>query len=149
MKIVLGSDHGGWELKEHLKQTLSKKGYFCTDIGTSSLEPADYPDFAKIVAQAVQKGEADRGILVCGTGIGMCMTVNKFSGIRAALCHDEYTARMSRQHNDANILVLGGRVLKSELADKMLEVWLTTEYEQGRHQRRLDKIAKIEQDNFK
>jgi len=149
MKIILGSDHGGWELKEFLKQRLDEWGYHYTDAGTCGSESVDYPDFAKEVCRTVQKGEADRGILVCGTGIGMCIAANKFPGIRAALCHDEYTAKMSRQHNDANILVLGGRVLKPEVAGNILKMWLDTEFEQGRHQRRLDKIMQIERDNMK
>ncbi len=134
-------------MKEFLKQKLEDWGYSYTDAGTCGPESVDYPDFAKEVAKAVQNGKVDRGVLVCGTGIGMCITANKFPGIRAALCHDEYTAKMSRQHNDANILVLGGRVLKPEAAGNILKVWLDTEFEQGRHQRRLDKIAQIEREN--
>ena len=147
--IVMGCDHGGWELKEYLKQKLAEWGYPCTDIGTFSAESVDYPDFASAIAKAIQSGTAERGVLICGTGIGMSMAANKFPGIRAALCHDEFTARMSRQHNNANILVLGGRILGTELASNILKVWLTTEYERGRHQRRLDKISQIERENFK
>jgi ribose 5-phosphate isomerase B len=144
MKIILGCDHGGWELKEAIAGLLKSLSVEVTDVGTMSEESVDYPDFAAKVAEAVSSGTVDRGIAVCGTGIGMSIVANKFPGVRAALCHDSYTARMSRLHNDANVLVLGGRVTGSEVAIELLKQWLATPFEGGRHQRRLDKIAAIE-----
>jgi ribose 5-phosphate isomerase B len=143
MKIAIASDHGGFELKEQIKQILQSMNIDFEDFGTGSTESVDYPDFAEKVAREVQHG--GRGILCCGTGIGMSISANKFRGIRAALCHDEFTARLSRQHNDANILVLGGRVqLTPENVVAMIQTWIQTEYEGGRHQRRLEKIEQME-----
>ncbi|MFH1625061.1 MAG: ribose 5-phosphate isomerase B [Pseudomonadota bacterium] len=145
MRIIIGCDHGGFELKEFIKQFLShdiKVDFY--DAGTFSNESVDYPYFGSVVAEKVQNGEFERGILICGTGIGMSIVANRFPKIRAALCHDTYTARMSREHNDSNILVIGGRVTDKELAREMLRVWLTSEFQGGRHQRRLEKIADIE-----
>ena len=122
MKIALGADHGGWELKEAIKPLLQELGHEIQDFGTYDENSVDYPEFGEAVASAVAEGKADRGILVCGTGIGMCMVANKHPGIRAALCHDLYTARLSREHNDANILVLGGRVVGKGLALEMVRV---------------------------
>ena len=142
--LVIASDHGGLELKEAIKSTLEARGVDVQDLGTINSESVDYPDFGEKVARAVSSGVAEHGILVCGTGIGMSIVANKFPGVRAALVNDAFTAQMSREHNDANILVMGGRVLNSEEAAKMVEIWLDTEFEGGRHQRRLDKIAEIE-----
>ncbi|MBU0580628.1 MAG: ribose 5-phosphate isomerase B [Candidatus Margulisbacteria bacterium] len=144
MKIAIGSDHGGFELKEVIKSFLQERGYELKDFGTNSNESCDYPDYAFQVAQAVVKGQFERGILICGTGIGMSMAANKVKGIRASLCHDVYTAKMGREHNDANILTLGARVLKKQLALDILETWLTTSFTNDRHQRRLNKIAEYE-----
>jgi len=145
MKIALGCDHGGWELKDAIASTLKSLGIEVVDMGTESEDSVDYPDFAAKVAGAVSDGSVDRGIAVCGTGIGMSIVANKFPGVRAALCHDSFTARMSRLHNDANVLVLGGRVTGREVAMEMLTQWLATPFEGGgRHQRRLGKIAEIE-----
>ena len=142
--FVIASDHGGLELKEAIKATLTARGTQVEDLGTITSDSVDYPDFGEKVARAVSTGKAEQGILICGTGIGMSIVANKFPGVRAALVTDEFTAQMSREHNDANVLVMGGRVLTSEQASKMVEVWLDTSYEGGRHQRRLDKIAEIE-----
>ncbi len=144
MRIALGSDHAGFRLKERIKDFLLRKGFEVMDFGTTSEDSTHYPLFAKDVALAVQKGEADRGILVCGTGIGMSITANKFRGIRAALCYNEYTARMSRLHNDSNVLCLGDRVLGEELALAIVEVWLDTPFEGGRHSKRIELIQDIE-----
>ncbi|MBI5190931.1 MAG: ribose 5-phosphate isomerase B [Nitrospirae bacterium] len=149
MKVALGCDHGGLELKDTIAAELRKLGVEVVDEGTVSEESVDYPDFAAKVAGDVASGKVDRGITVCGTGIGMSIAANKFPGIRAALCHDSYTARMSRMHNDANILVLGGRVTGPEVALDILRDWLKTPFEGGRHQRRLDKIAELEKKGCK
>lgn len=147
--LVIGSDHGGYELKNAILELLRERKIDCADLGTNGPESVDYPDFATKVATAVASGEADAGILICGTGIGMSITANKFSGIRAALVHDEFTAQMAREHNNANILVLGGRVLSAETGKRLVDIWLGTEYEGGRHQNRLDKISAIEQQQIK
>ncbi len=147
MRIAIGSDHAGFRLKEKIKEFLKEKGHEVIDFGTNSEESTHYPLFAKEVALAVQRGEAERGILICGTGIGMCITANKFKGIRAALCLNEYMARMSRLHNDANVLCLGDRVLGVELALSIVDVWLSTPFEGGRHQKRLEIIKDIEKMN--
>ncbi len=145
-KFVIASDHGGLELKEAIAGYLREVGVDIDDLGTMSDDSVDYPDFGIKVARAVSTGEADKGVLICGTGIGMSIVANKFPGIRAALITDEFTARMSKEHNNANIIVMGGRVLSPEQARKMVQVWLETAYEGGRHQRRLDKIANLEDD---
>ncbi len=143
MKIAIASDHGGYELKERIKIILQSMNIDFEDLGTNNSESVDYPDFAAKVAREVQKG--NRGILCCGTGIGMSITANKFKGVRAALCHDEFTARLSRQHNDANVLVLGGRIhLTPHDVAAMVQTWLETQYEGGRHQKRLEKIKELE-----
>jgi len=142
--LVIASDHGGLELKDAIRELLVSRGLRVEDLGTLSPESVDYPDFGEKVARAVSKGEAEQGILICGTGIGMSIVANKFPGVRAALVTDDFTAQMSREHNDANVLVMGGRVLTAEQARRMVEIWLDTTYEGGRHQRRLDKIAEIE-----
>ncbi len=142
--IAIGSDHGGLELKEAIVKALASRGLDVDDFGTDNGESVDYPDFAEKVAGAVSRGEIKQGILVCGTGIGMSIVANKFPGVRAALATDEFMAQMAKEHNDANILVLGGRVLAEEKAVKMVNTWLDSSYEGGRHQRRLDKIAQVE-----
>lgn len=144
MKIVLASDHGGFELKEIIKNHLTSCNYDVEDMGTYDTASVDYPDYGRKAAEAVASGKADRGIVVCGTGIGISLAANKVKGIRCALCTDEYMARMSRKHNDANMLALGGRVIGSELAIAITEVWLATDFEGGRHSRRVDKIMEIE-----
>ncbi|MGB9840814.1 ribose 5-phosphate isomerase B [Thermovenabulum sp.] len=145
MKIAVASDHGGYELKEKVVEFLKEKGYDFQDFGTFSKESVDYPDMALIVAEKVAKGEFERGILICGTGIGISIAANKVKGIRAALCNDVYSARMSRLHNDANILAMGGRVIGPGLALLIVEEWLKTPFEGGRHKVRVDKITKYEQ----
>lgn len=141
MKIALGSDHGGYELKEEIAELLRSENYDFKDFGTFSGAPTDYPDIARAVAESVVAGEYDRGILLCGTGLGVSITANKVRGIRAALCSDEYTARMSREHNNANVLALGGRVVGSELAKEIVRVFLTTGFDpKTRHARRVAKI---------
>jgi ribose 5-phosphate isomerase B len=144
MKIAVGSDHGGFELKESVKEFLEKEGIKYQDFGTHDTGSVDYPDFARKVTSAVVSGECDRGILCCGTGIGISMAANKVPGIRAALCGDCYSAKMSRLHNHANVLCMGGRVVGAGLALDIVKVWLETGFEGGRHQRRIDKITDIE-----
>ena len=141
MKIALGADHGGFELKEKIKQHLSKKeGIEVIDKGTNSKESVDYPKYGHAVANAVVSKEVDFGILVCTTGVGISIAANKINGIRAALCHNEYTARLSRLHNDANIIALGARVLGEDLGLACVETFINTEFEGGRHARRVGKI---------
>jgi RpiB/LacA/LacB family sugar-phosphate isomerase len=146
MKIILGADHAGFDAKERLKAALIEEGYEIRDAGTAGKASCDYPDFAAAVARSVSAGEADRGILVCGTGIGMSIAANKVKGIRAAVCHDRETARMSRAHNDANILCMGARVITVETMLEMIREWLAVRFESGRHARRLDKIRSMEED---
>ena len=143
MKIGIGSDHGGYELKESIKEYLREEGIEFVDYGTNSMESVDYPDFGKAVSEAVINKEVDRGILICGTGIGISITANRNKGIRCALCTDSYSARMTRLHNDANILALGGRVVGVGLALDIVKTFLETEFEAGRHQRRINKIDEI------
>lgn len=138
MKIAVGSDHGGFELKESLIALLGEAGHQVEDHGCDSLASVNYPDFAKSVCAVVNDGRCERGILICGTGIGMSMTANRFRGIRAALCHEQFTARMSREHNDANILCLGARVVGPGLAVAIVQTWLAADFTGGRHQQRID-----------
>lgn len=138
--LIVGSDHAGFELKERLKQALERRGIAYRDVGTHSADPVDYPDIAHEVARAVGGGEAEKGLLVCGSGQGMAMVANRHEGVRAALPFDEESARLSREHNDANVLALGGRVVSPEAAERILEVWLGTPFAGGRHQRRVEKI---------
>lgn len=145
MKISLGSDHAGFELKEDLRGYLAEQKVEVIDLGVYSEEPVDYPDIGASVAQKVSRGEVDRGILICGSGIGMSIVANRFPGVRAALCHGLYTARISREHNDANLLILGGRLIGKGLAREILKVWLETGFQGGRHQRRLEKIRALEE----
>jgi RpiB/LacA/LacB family sugar-phosphate isomerase len=144
MKVIIGSDHGGFELKEDLKAQLADLRIEVVDLGTNSEAAVDYPDFGRAVAEQVSSGKFDRGILICGTGIGMSMVANRFPGVRAALVHDLYTARLSREHNDANLLVLGGRTTGKGLAREILKVWLEASFEGGRHARRVDKIKELD-----
>ncbi|MBF0097197.1 MAG: ribose 5-phosphate isomerase B [Magnetococcales bacterium] len=138
MVIAIANDHGGTELKRYLVEQLrGRVGIQVLDFGVADLQSVDYPAYAQQVCAALRSGTAERGILLCGTGLGMSMAANRFPGIRAALCHDEFTARLSRQHNDANILVLGGRVTGTALAAAIMETWLMTPFEEGRHLRRI------------
>ncbi|MDT8445396.1 MAG: ribose 5-phosphate isomerase B [bacterium] len=139
-RIIIGSDHAGFQLKEALKSYLTGKGFEVRDVGTHEESSVHYPEYGKAVAQAVQAGEFERGVLICGTGIGMSITANRFKGVRATLCHDVDTAKLSREHNNSNVLVLGARVLAKELAEEMLQAWLDTSFAGGRHQDRLDMI---------
>ena len=143
-KIIIAADHGGYSLKEALKPHLTEMGLVVTDAGTDSDQAVDYPDSGGKAAGAVSSGLFPRGILICGSGVGMSIIANRFPGVRAALCLDEGTARLSRMHNDANILVLAGRKTDPETALRIVRVWLTTPFEGGRHQRRLDKIREME-----
>lgn len=144
--ITIGSDHGGLELKNFLVQVLRARGAEVEDVGTSKSESVDYPDFGRMVSLKVAKGEAERGILICTNGIGMSILANKFPGVRAALVHDPKSAQMSREHNNSNILVLGGGTTERPLAEQILGIWLRTPFAGGRHQRRLEKIAQVEQE---
>ena len=144
MRVAIGADLAGFLLKEHLMQTLQRLGHAIEDHGTHGEEPVDYPPICFAVARAVSEGRADRGIVLGGSGQGEQIAANKVPGVRAALCNDLYTARLSRQHNDANVLSMGGRIVASGLADEILVLWLDTPFEGGRHQRRLDQIAAVE-----
>ena len=146
MRIAIGSDHRGYDVKRRIRSLLEQLGHEVLDLGPDSSESVDYPDFAFQVARAVSEGRADRGILICGTGIGMCIAANKVPGVRAAPCHDSITAEMSRRHNDANVLCLSADLLGEELIDRMVHIWLTTEFEAGRHARRVEKITRFESD---
>ena len=145
MKIVVGSDHRGFEMKKQVKAIVTQLGHECIDVGTDTSDPVDYPDPAYLAAVAVSKKQAERAILACGTGIGMSITANKIKGIRAALCHDELSAQISRHHNDANVLCIAADLLGEVLLRKIVEAWLTTEFSGGRHLRRVRKIAAIEE----
>ncbi len=145
MKIALGCDHRGFEIKEQVKAILTELGHECIDFGTNNNEPVDYPDTAYLAAKAVSLKQADRAILSCATGIGMSMAANKIAGVRAALCHDELSAQVSRGHNDSNVLCLSGDQIGATLLRKMVEIWLSAEFSGGRHQRRVNKIQAIEQ----
>lgn len=142
--VALGADHAGFELKEALKAWLIEGGHQVLDFGTHSPDSVDYPDYAREVGEAVASGKAERGLLVCGTGIGMAMAANKIPGIRAAACHEPFTARLSREHNAANVLALGGRITGRELAVEIVRVWLAAPFSGGRHERRVEKIGQIE-----
>lgn len=142
--IAMGSDHGGFELKEHIKKHLEERSLEYKDFGCYDENSVDYPDIAEKVCNAINSGDADKGILVCGTGIGISIAANKIDGIRAAHCHDVYSAEMTKRHNNANVICMGGRVIGRELAFKIIDAWLDAEFEGGRHQKRIDKIHTLE-----
>jgi ribose 5-phosphate isomerase B len=146
MRIAVGTDHRGYALHGKILDLLRHLGHDVEDLGSTGEESVDYPDVAARVSRKVSQGEAERGILVCGTGLGMCIAANKFPGIRAAPCHDDLTAEMSRRHNDSNVLCLSGDLLGERLVGRMIELWLTTPFEGGRHARRLEKITAIERE---
>lgn len=148
MKLVIASDHAGFPLKEKIAEYLSKEKINCQDFGVNTLESVDYSDYATQVAEAVSNGKADAGILVCGTGLGMSISANKFKGVRAVTVSDLYSARMAKEHNNANVLALGGRVLDPAKALRLVQVWLKSSF-QERHQKRLDKISELEKKNLK
>lgn len=153
MKIAVASDHGGYELKTHLIKLLQDKKIEVEDLGNQGAESVDYPDYAIKVAEKVSVGDVDAGLLMCGTGIGMCIAANKFKNVRAAVVSEAYSARMAKEHNNANILCLGGRVIETDhdpsKAKEIVLAWLDAKYEGGRHDRRLEKIRQIEKQNFK
>lgn len=144
MKIAVASDHRGYLIKGKILALIQDRNHHGIDMGTDSSDSVDYPDFAAKVALAVSQGSAERGILICGTGMGMCIAANKFPGVRAASCHDDLTAEMSRRHNDANVLCLSADLLGDRLVTRMVELWLKTEFEGGRHARRVEKITQLE-----
>jgi ribose 5-phosphate isomerase B len=143
IKISIGSDHAGFELKKYVQTLLIKRKIEVVDFGPKNPDSVDYPDFGQMVAQSVVSKESNRGIVICGTGLGMSIVVNRFPGIRGTLCSDVLSARMSREHNDSNLLVLAGRMIGPTLADEIVQTWLDTSFEGGRHQRRLDKIENV------
>ena len=145
MMISIAADHGGFALKEHIKAYLTAKGYEVKDFGTSSEESCDYPDFARTAAEAVASGQCEKGIVICTTGIGVSITANKVHGIRCALCGDSLTAEMPRRHNDSNMLAMGAGIIGNNLAERIVDTFLNTQFEGGRHQRRIDKMMAIEQ----
>ncbi len=145
MKIALGSDHMGYKAKQALAEALRSDGYDIIDLGTYSEDRVDYPDYGAAVGREVALGVADRGIVLCGTGIGISIAANKIKGVRAALCHDEYCAAMARRHNDANVMAAGANILAGDAIIRMARIFLATPYEGGRHAARVDKITKIEQ----
>lgn len=145
MKIALGSDHGGFHLKEEVKKHLEEKGLECVDYGTHSEDSVDYPDYGEKVGKAVASGECEKGIVVCGTGIGISIAANKVKGVICGLCSDTFSARMTRMHNDSNVLAMGERVLGVGLALDIVDIWLETEFEGGRHAKRVEKIRAIEE----
>ena len=144
MRVAIGADHAGFRLKEHLTQTLQRLGHVVEDFGTDSDASVDYPPICMAVGRAVADGRADRGVVLGGSGQGEQIAANKVPGVRAALCNDLYTARLSREHNDANVLSMGGRIVATVLADEILELWLNTAFAGGRHQRRIDQITDAE-----
>ena len=146
VKIAIGSDHAGFEIKEKIKDILFQKGYQVEDMGTKELDSCDYPDYALLVAESVANQKVDRGILVCGTGIGMSIAANKVPGVRAGLCWNEETTKLSRSHNNTNVLCLGARTTPQNLLESMVIIWLETKYEDnaGRHERRIEKIRSLE-----
>jgi ribose 5-phosphate isomerase B len=144
MKVAIASDHRGYHLKEKVISLLKSKGHEVLDDGPATDESVDYPDFAALVASKVSQGTVDRGILICGTGVGMAITANKFPRVRAAACADEVTAELSRRHNDLNVLCLSGDLLSSRNTERLVEIWVDREFEGGRHKRRIDKILELE-----
>lgn len=148
MLIAVGSDHRGVAMRAKIIDVLHNLGQEVVDVGTDTDKSVDYPDVAAVVARKVSQGEVDRGILVCGTGLGMAIVANKFPGVRAAPCHDSVTAELSRRHNDLNVLCLAGDILGERLVDRLVETWLNTEFEGGRHLRRVEKVKAIERGEF-
>lgn len=148
MKIGIASDHRGFDMKNRLVQVIESLGHEVHDFGPESTDSVDYPDFARSVGGAVATEEVDRGVLICGTGIGMCIAANKVDGVRAANCNDNVTAEYSRLHNNANIVCLSADQLSDQLADQIVQIWLKTNFEEGRHARRLEKISEIENEDF-
>lgn len=146
MRIAVGSDHHGHAVRSKVVQLLQRLEHQVTDVGSNEPGPVDYPDVAQLVADSVSQGEVDRGILICGTGVGMCIAANKVSGVRAAPCHDDLTAEMSRRHNNLNVLCLSADLLGERLIDRMVEIWLNTPFESGRHARRVEKISILEEE---
>lgn len=146
MRIAIGTDHRGFEIRARVIELVQQLGHEVLDLGAYSAAAVDYPDIAAAVAWKVRRGEADRGILVCGTGLGMCIAANKVPGIRAAPCHDDITAELSRRHNDSNIICLSADLLGERLIDRMIELWLNTPFEGGRHARRIEKITALEEE---
>ena len=146
MRIAVGSDHRGYSIRSKLFALLEQLGHEVIDMGSTDPEPVDYPDIASVVGQMVSRGEVDRGILICGTGLGMCIAANKVAGVRAAPCHDDLTAEMSRRHNDLNVLCLSADMLGERLIDRMVDIWLNTPFEGGRHARRVEKILALEEE---
>ena len=144
MKISLGCDHGAFTLKEHIKDYLTQKGHEVVDCGTYSADSCDYPVFAQAAAQKVTSGECERGIVMCTTGIGISISANKVKGVRCALCSEPYSAEMTRRHNDANMLAMGAGLIGQNMADRIVDTFLSTEFEGGRHQRRVDRMMEIE-----
>lgn len=144
MRIALGADHAGVDLKNQLKARLQSQGFVCRDFGPSTSASVDYPDFAADVGRSVAAGDADRGILVCGSGLGMAIAANKIAGIRAVAVHDQESARLSREHNDANVLALGARLTPAERASELVDIFLNTSFSGGRHQQRVDKLAALD-----
>jgi ribose 5-phosphate isomerase B len=144
MRVAIGTDHRGFPIREKLVELVRQFGHEVIDVGTFTPDAVDYPDIAAAVAHKVSSGEVDRGILVCGTGLGMCIAANKVRGVRAAPCHDDITAELSRRHNNANILCLSADMLGERLIDRMIEIWLSTPFEGGRHARRVDEITALE-----
>jgi len=149
LRIAIASDHAGLEMKEDLKEFLQSIGVEVVDMGVNDNKSVDYPDYGIPLADRVSKGEVPRGVLVCGTGIGMSILANKFTGVQAALVNDVFSARMAKEHNNANILVIGGRIVGKGLAREMLKTWIEATFEGGRHQKRLDKIAEVEKKSCK
>jgi ribose 5-phosphate isomerase B len=146
MKVAVASDHRGYHLKEKVISLLKAKGHTVIDDGPASEASVDYPDFAALVARKVSRGEVERGILICGTGLGMAISANKFPGVRAAACVDEVTAELSRRHNDLNVLCLSGDLLSSRSTERLVEIWMDTQFEGGRHERRVEKIRGLERE---
>lgn len=145
MRIAVGTDHRGYGIRRLLIESLQRLGHEVLDLGSDSPDPVDYPDIAARVAGMVSNGQVDRGVLVCGTGLGMCIAANKFPGVRAAPCYDELSAEISRRHNDLNVLCLSGDLMSERLVERVIETWLNTPFEGGRHARRLEKIRKLEE----
>lgn len=146
MRIAIGTDHRGYAIHNKVVDLVRRLGHEVVDVGTHAEDPVDYPDIASAVARMVSRGEVERGILMCGTGLGMCIAANKFPNVRAAPCHDDLTAEMSRRHNDLNVLCLSADMLGERLIDRMIEIWLATPFEGGRHARRVEKITSLERE---